>query len=183
MDTLRWTQQVDQVTQEVKRHFGDLSEDQLNWKPAPAVWSIAENLHHLITVNNTYPPIIQQLRNGTYKVSFLGSWKWLVNAIGNMILGSVQPDRKRPMKTFPIWEPASGNIPEILKQFEAHQSALHEMIAGSADLLGKQVVIASPANNKIVYTLEKAFDIIVAHEYRHVQQALEIKTLIKNNIA
>lgn len=178
MNTLRWTQQVEQVTQEVQHHFGNLSEAELNWKPSPAVWSIAENLHHLITVNNTYPPILQQLRSGTYKVSFFGGWKWLVNAIGNMILGSVQPDRKRPMKTFPIWEPASGNISGILKQFESHQSALNEMISGSADLLDKHAVIASPANNKIVYTLEKAFDIIVAHEQRHFQQALEVKARI-----
>jgi hypothetical protein len=31
----------------------------------------------------------------------------------------------------------------------------------------------SPANRNMVYTLERAFDIIVVHERRHFQQAME----------
>jgi hypothetical protein len=42
-------------------------------------------------------------------------------------------------------------------------------------------VISSPANKNIVYKLETAFDIIVSHEQRHLEQAKEILQLMKNN--
>jgi len=39
------------------------------------------------------------------------------------------------------------------------------------DLLNEGAIIYSPANRRIAYKLEVAFDIIVAHESRHLQQA------------
>ena len=47
--------------------------------------------------------------------------------------------------------------------------------------LANGVVISSPANKNIVYKLEVAFDIIVSHEQRHLEQAREVLQLIKNN--
>jgi hypothetical protein len=35
-------------------------------------------------------------------------------------------------------------------------------------------IISSPANKNIEYKLETAFDIIVAHEKRHLEQAREV---------
>jgi hypothetical protein len=48
------------------------------------------------------------------------------------------------------------------------------MIQSSSKLLEYKTVISSPANRNIVYKLETAFDIIVAHEFRHFEQAKEV---------
>jgi hypothetical protein len=40
--------------------------------------------------------------------------------------------------------------------------------------LNGKTVIASPASKMIVYTLDTAFDIIVTHERRHLEQAREV---------
>jgi hypothetical protein len=176
-----WLTTIDQVTQAVLADFGNLNAEQLNRKPDDATWSIAQNIDHLIVINTSYFPVIESLRMGTYRTPWLGKIGFLVSFFGNTVLKAVQPDRKRKMKTFPIWEPTQSDFkPEILIRFQNHQSRLKEFIQGSEDLLEKDVVISSPANKNIVYKLEKAFDIIVTHEQRHLAQAKEVYQMIKS---
>lgn len=78
------------------------------------------------------------------------------------------------MKTFRIWEPAVSVSENILQQFEKHQNELKQQIALSEKLVESGAVISSPVNRNIVYKLETAFDIIVAHEQRHFEQAKEV---------
>jgi hypothetical protein len=167
--------QIDETTQNFKASFGSLTSVQMNWKPNPETWSIAQNIDHLIVINETYYPVIQAVRQGTYTLPFIGKIGFMVSFIGNMILKSVQPDRKRKIKTFPIWEPSTSEIPEgILGRFENHQSELKKLMEISKDLIERRTVISSPANRNIVYKLETAFDIIIIHERRHLEQAKEV---------
>ena len=115
------------------------------------------------------------MREGKYKTPFTAKLGFMVNFLGKMILDAVHPDRKKKMKTFPIWEPAKSEIGgDILTRFEKHQNELKDLIIGCKDLLEKGVVISSPANKNIVYKLETAFDIITTHEQRHLEQAREL---------
>ncbi len=180
MDTTIWTEQIDRTTVGFKDAFGGLNGEQLNWKPDPNTWSVAQNIDHLIVINRTYYPVIASVRQGTYRLPFIARFGFMVNLLGKMILGSVQADRKRRMKTFPIWEPATSNIGAgILSRFEEEQLALKQLIAGCSDLLDKGTIISSPANKNIVYRLQTAFDIIVTHEQRHLAQAKELLMFIK----
>ena len=85
------------------------------------------------------------------------------------------------MKTFPVWEPGVSTIKgDILKTFEDHQKELKKKIEDAKEWLEKGIIIASPANRNIVYKLETAFDIIVTHEQRHMEQAREMLLLLNN---
>jgi hypothetical protein len=169
-----WLSQLDQLTEQFVTAFGALTSAQLNWKPAPQTWSIAQNIHHLIVVNESYYPILASLRSGTYKTPFIGKVGFMVSLFGKVILNSVKPDRKKKTKTFAIWEPTAITSEDILQQFEKHQSELKQQIAACEKLTGKGAVISSPVNKNIVYKLETAFDIIVSHEQRHLEQAKEV---------
>ncbi|RAV99463.1 DinB family protein [Pseudochryseolinea flava] len=170
-----WHPTIDKTTKDFVSTFGDLNERQLNWKPAPQTWSIAQNIDHLIVINNSYFDWIADIRNGKHQVHWLSKFNFMVNFFGKSILKSVQPDRKNRMKTFPRWEPSASTIPgDILEKFQHHQDDLKTLIANSQDLLEKGTVISSPASQVIVYKLETAFDIIVAHEQRHLEQAKEV---------
>lgn len=160
--------------------FSGLTTDQLNWKPNPNTWSIGQNVDHLIVINSTYFPVMEEVRNGSYKLPFVGRLGFMVSFLGKTVLKAVQPDRRKKMKTFPIWEPAKSDIqPDLWERFETHQEEVKKMISSSLDLLDKGTVISSPANSNIVYKLETAFDIIVAHERRHWVQAREVKELMR----
>jgi len=156
--------------------FGDLSSDELNWIPSDKTWNIAQNLEHIILINTSYFPIIQSIKEGTYKIPFPGRFRFVVNFFGKILLKAVQPNGKKRTKTLSIWEPPESEVdPEyLLIKFEEHQETFKEVIANSEDLLRKETVISSPANKNIVYSLKTAFDILVAHEQRHLEQSKEI---------
>jgi len=172
----RWTDQVDKITKDFKQSFGTLTIAELNWKPNQNTWSIGQNLDHLIAINGTYHPIIESVRAETYRLPFLAKFEFMVSFLGRTVLKAVQPDRKKRMKTFPVWEPTKSDIKEdIWEIFEQSQSDLKSLIKSSSDLLDNGTIISSPANRNIVYKLETAFDIIVSHEQRHFEQSLDIE--------
>lgn len=174
-----WIVTLEHITKQVESEFGMLTNEQLNWKPTPDTWSIAQNLDHLMVVNETYYPILASLKQGSYKIPFHGKIGFVVSFFGKAILKAVQPDRQKKMKTFPIWEPGISSLDDhILEKFEIHQQVLKQKIEEAKDLVEQGVVISSPANKNIVYKLETAFDIIVSHEQRHLEQAREILYLI-----
>jgi hypothetical protein len=180
MDIQRWIHDIDEVTTNFRNAFGSLDIARLNFKPNSTTWSIAQNIDHLMVINQTYFNAIAQIREEKIKLPWIGKVNFLVNLMGKVILNSVQPDRRQKMKTFPIWEPQQSNLDrDIIERFAIQQEKLKKLIGDSADLLSLKTVISSPANKNIVYKLETAFNIIVAHERRHFVQATE---LLKNGI-
>jgi hypothetical protein len=177
----KWTTQLDKLTESFVNTFGSLNNEQLNQKPNPQTWSIAQNIDHIIVINETYFPLIDELKQGKQSLPFMAKFNFIVNLLGKTILKSVQPDRKRKMKTFKIWEPNKNKLDlDILKKFQTHQEALKKQITSSEELIKNGAVISSPANKNIVYKLETAFDIIVSHEQRHFEQAKELLGLEAN---
>ncbi len=176
-----WITRIDKNTEDFIRTFGSLTTEEMNWKPNSDAWSIAQNIDHLIVINETYYPTLRALQEGTYKPPFIAKFGFIVSFLGKTVLKSVQPDRKKKIKTFKIWEPESGHIPEgTLERLKRHQAELKEHMESSADLINQKTIISSPANRNIVYKLETAFDIIVTHEQRHFEQAKEVLNLMRN---
>jgi hypothetical protein len=175
-----WEKELKEITAQFKNAFGQLPEETLNRKPAPKSWSIAENMEHLIKANESYYPVIKAIRNGTQALPFVAKFSFLTNLLGKFLLKAVAPDRGKKVKTFPIWEPQNSTIKgDIVERFEKHQQQLIAFIKNAEDLLQKETVISSPANKLIVYKLDKAFDILVSHEKRHYNQALEVLNSLK----
>lgn len=169
----KWEAQLRRISSEVQLAFGGLSPEQLNFKPNAATWSIAQNLAHLITINESYYPIVEQVRKGTYRLPFLGKIGFVHRFFGNFILKAVLPTTRKKMKTFPIWEPQQSAVSgDIVQRFAQHQTQFIAFMLGCQDLVDKGQLICSPASRTVVYTLEKAFEIIAQHEQRHLDQAL-----------
>ena len=76
---MNWTQEIDKITLDAEMQFSELSSEQINWKPNSQTWSIAQNLEHLIVVNETYYPVLSALKNGTYKKPFLANFGFIVS--------------------------------------------------------------------------------------------------------
>jgi hypothetical protein len=174
MDTSRWTQQIDAITDAFFADFGSLPQDVIFRKPAPDAWSIGENIAHIIRINESYYPILDALMDGSYRPAWTSKFGFIVRFFGDTVLKSVNPDRSNQMKTFPLWEPQLSE-PDIhlFEKFKAHQSELKSRIEGCSTLLDKGTIINSPANKYLVYKLETAFDIIVTHEKRHYEQCAD----------
>ncbi|MCL6259460.1 DinB family protein [Aquiflexum sp. TKW24L] len=168
----KWIDSIDNITSEAIEVFITLSVEKIHLKPNPETWSIAENFEHLITINRTYFPIFEKLKHGSFQGAFISKFPYFSNLFGNMILKSVSDGGKKKAKTFPLWEPKlTTEDATVLERFQNHQEELKNWIKEMQPFLEKKTIIHSPANKLIVYSLEKAIDIIVAHEQRHIDQA------------
>lgn len=180
MDVPHLHKQIDQLTEAFTVSFGTLNQEALNWKPDPASWSIAQNIMHLILLNESYYPAIRSLQQGTYAMPWLGRFSGVTGFFGTMLLRAVQPDRKQKLKTLGLWQPQSSTIAaDVLTQFADHQQGLKQMIEACQPLVSQGAVIASPANRIVVYKLGTALNILVTHEWRHLEQAKEVLALMK----
>jgi uncharacterized damage-inducible protein DinB len=175
LDTNIYTQKIEKITQWFLNEFGNLSEEELNWKSEKNRWSIAQILEHVITVNESYYPIFDELVAGSYRTPFFGKLPFMHSFFGNLILKYVQPDRRKKTKTISRWEPSYSRIRnDILNRFRTHQKELLKRIKSLANVAGKDTIINSPAGRNVVYSLDKAIAIIIAHEERHLNQAREM---------
>lgn len=177
----RWTLHIDKVTADFFREFGSLTSSDLAWKPNLASWSIAQYIDHLMMINNTYVPIVGSLRAGQYKQPLLARLGFIVDQSTRFIMDSVECDPINRMKTFANLRLVHGNNYEnILETFARHQDFLKQLVTDSYELLDKQVVIYSPGSRLIFYKLSTAFDVIVAQEKRHFEEAIEVLKLLQH---
>lgn len=51
-----WIKEIDKITHDFKEISERLTDAQLNWKVHKQTWSIAQNMDHLIVVNESYFP-------------------------------------------------------------------------------------------------------------------------------
>ena len=86
-----WHHRINRVTTAFEDIAGPLDAHDLNWKPNPQTWSIAQVMDHLITLNKTFWPILDQLEAGTYQAGFMARLPFMANFIGGFILKSVLP--------------------------------------------------------------------------------------------
>jgi hypothetical protein len=180
MNSSEAIKELEKLSIEIKDTFSSLNTDKLNFKPAENVWSISENLLHLAEINQSYFPVFKNLEMGNMKLPFMAKIPFVVGLFGKMILGSVNPDRSRKVKTFAIWEPGnSDSARPALDFFLDSQEKLIANIKANAKAVDSEQLISSPANKNIVYKLPVALEIIINHEKRHLNQAKELLLLIK----
>lgn len=175
-----WLKRIDELTEKFVSTFGELDNELLNIKPNQNTWSIAQIIQHIIILNESYFPLLEKLKSGNNELPFHAKFGFMVNLAGNLILKSVQPENVRKTKTLKIWEPALSNIPDgIIEKFRNHQGQLKSAIKECETFVKQGTIISSPANKNIVYKLETAFELIVVHEERHFNQAVEVMQKLK----
>lgn len=164
--------EIERVTAEVKRDFGSLTPEQLNWKPAPDRWSIGECLEHLIATNSQYFGIVEPALTGRNSKPLLGRIPGYAGMCGRMLINAVSPQAEGKVKTMQIFEPVRSTVDaEEVARFVEHQSKLVELVRRSERLDLNRTIIASPVTSLIVYSVADAWRVISAHEVRHLKQA------------
>lgn len=163
------------VSADARTSFGTFTRAQLNWKPSPDEWSVAQCLDHLITSNSGYLPLIKRIISGAHKTSLKERLPLLPRLFGPIVLKAVQPQSTRKFKAGKNFEPASSTIdPDIVARFESQQNELAEQMKLSEKLDLRKIIITSPVASFVTYSLLDAYRIVVAHDERHVAQAKRV---------
>lgn len=155
--------------------FYQLSVEELNWKPNANTWSVGQIVLHLIAVNDSYLPIIDQI--GNLSLPFSAKIAFVPRMFAKVLLKSVSPKSKKKVKTFSIWKPKKENVEhDILYKFSKRKHDLVLALKNNEKHIENNTLIHSPGNKFIVYGLENAFNIIIDHEKRHFLQAKALIT-------
>ena len=171
----RLVDEVRMIADDARASFGKLSAEELNWKPAADRWSVAQCFDHLITSNKGYLPIIESVRSGQRKTSFLERLPVLPGLAGKLLIKSLDPASTRKIKAPKKFEPAQSNISaSVIDDFAAQQEKVIEGMKSTSHLDLEKIVITSPAVSVVTYSLMDAYRVIVVHEQRHLQQAKRV---------
>ena len=160
------------ISENTKSIFGKLSAEQINWKPSEKVWSVGQCFEHLIVTNNLYFPNIQKVIDGTHRNNFFSKILFATDLIAVLMRNSLNPDQKRKMKTFKIFEPAASGVSEtMITDFAENQRKLIEMAKAVENLDIHKIKISEPVGAALNLRLDDAFEILAMHEKRHFKQA------------
>jgi hypothetical protein len=166
------TGELMQVADEATTVFGELSINQLNWKPSEKAWSIAQCLDHLITTHSLYFPLLERLGKDVVSETV---WE-RISPFSGFFGRSMSPDNPKKMKTTARAQPSASEIDGgIRKRFFDHQHQMIEHWGGlPADFDPAKTIISSPLLGLATYSLDDCFMILVVHGQRHLLQAKRV---------
>jgi len=184
MTTKELLQSAREITQDnidyIQKSIAKLSENQMNWRPNPGVWSVSEILAHMNEYSHYYHPVfkrrIENTRFTSTKEDFISSplgrsaWK-------SMKLGRLN-NVKRKFKAQKGYNPTidsslvKGNESD---QFLLLQTEFFEVIDLAENVNLKRVKIPISISKIIRLRLGDALLFVTYHNQRHLQQIKNLR--------
>ncbi|HXH71144.1 MAG TPA: DinB family protein [Pyrinomonadaceae bacterium] len=108
------------ISDDTQKTFGNLTAEQINWKPGVDGWSVGQCFEHLIKTNSLFFPELDKIAAGSRRNSFLENYSPLSSFFGNLLVNSLKKDtRKFKAPTQKIVPPSEIDA-NIVKLFTAH---------------------------------------------------------------
>ena len=164
--------ELEKLSENARTAFGNLSAEQMNWKPSAERWSVGQCFEHLIKINSAYFPQFESIIRGEKKQNLWETYSPLSGFFGNLLFKSLSPEAERKLKAPKVAKPSASNISSaIIEDFVTHQAELAGKIRQTEKLDTKKIIITSPFIKAITYSLFDTYRILVTHEKRHFGQA------------
>ena len=160
-----------EISGKAQNVFGNLSAEQINWKPNPDGWSVGQCFEHLIKSNRLFFPELERIADGRRANSFLENYSPLSSFFGNLLVNSLKKDERKFKAPTKAIVPPSDVDASIVELFAAHQTDLIERVKRTEMADWQKTKITSPFMKLITYTLADGYRVVVEHERRHVRQA------------
>src|SRR6266852_9318427 len=111
--------ETEKVNSDARQLVADLADAQLNWKPAPNGWSIAQCLEHLAVTSEKFDQdFARALARGREKRPASGAVRYRPTILGGWLVKQLLPDAKRKMPAPGVFRPAeSSTINGALDRF------------------------------------------------------------------
>jgi len=166
-------QSVQEIIHTIDHDFATLSSRELNWKPLPEKWSIAECLEHLNIYSRYYNPAMEHAiaEGKKYPATdgFKSSW------FGNFSVKSVHPDNMKLQKTLKRLDPAQSRVSDnVVEEFLMHQKKLQKILSESRTLNLNRIKIPAEVAKFMKLRLGDCLRFVIAHEQRHIRQAKNV---------
>ena len=167
--------EIDAVSRDAERTFGGLTTPQLNWKPAPDRWSVAQCFDHLIRINGLMLDGIVRALDPATPRALAQRLPGLPRVFGRVMIRSLSPTATRKLPAPASARPSTSDLGgDIILRFVETQVAMRERLRSFEHRALAETIMVSPFTSVIAYPVLDACRIIVAHERRHVEQARRV---------
>ena len=154
------------------------SAEALAKRPQPGSWSAAECIAHLTLTNRHYPPLVR----GALDTAPMGDGPYRMDLRGRFLRWILEPPYRSGVKTMPSMEPQAGESPEqVLAGFLASQDELLKLLESARGKALEKAIITSPFSKRMRYNAYSCFQVLVAHERRHLWQAEQVLAQMKKS--
>ncbi len=149
---------------------GPLTSEQLNWKPAPQRWGVAQCLDHVITVNRLY---LDRMREALPEARPADPGRpFRPGPLGRRFAEALGPGAPRRMKTVRRFAPSASALPSgIVDDFTEQQLELEDVYGQALAVDLTRTRVASPASRLIRFRLGDILVLLANHQERHLGQA------------
>jgi hypothetical protein len=169
--------EAEELSDAARQLVSGLTEAQLNWKPAPEKWSIAQCLDHLTVTSGSFD---------TYFTAAVarGRKKWPVSTgppyrpslIGGWLIKQVNPETGRNFSAPKVFRPSdSSTIHGALESFLKQQERFLKFVREADGVNYNKTKLRSPVTPLMRYSLADAFVVTVVHGQRHLAQARRVR--------
>jgi len=162
------------ITDDARDAFGNLTGDQLNWKPSEKGWSVAQCLNHLILTNEQFYPEMDKLASGTRKNSFFENYSPFTGFFGRFLIKAVTEGSKPASAPSKKIVPPSDLPADIVDRYCAHQEEMIEKLKLTGGTDWEKTIVTSPFMPIMTYSLADANKVLVEHSKRHINQAKRV---------
>lgn len=164
------------LRERVTEFAGGLSREQLEWRPAPGAWSIAECVDHLTVTTNEFTDAIRRgifrsrQRNFNAKPGRIARQ----TLAGRLLTHLVSPDSARKYKTPAVLQPRPGVSGHVVERFFQAQSRLEQIVSATEGLDLNRIRFGSPMTPLLNLNAAETLIILSLHTERHLEQAERI---------
>jgi len=161
----------------VRAEFSNITVGQLNWQPAQKTWSIAQCLDHLTISHSSYFSDLKKITEGNYQMSFWEKYSPFSRKFGQILKNQLQEQVDRKMIAPDKLQPKTSEMKlEFIEHYHKNLDSFLEYISNCKNIDLDKTIITSPALRMVTYSLRDAFQFLIQHEHRHINQAIRVKT-------
>src|SRR5690242_11090867 len=164
-------QSFEQAKADARQLLTGSNEEVLRKRPSQDSWSALECVGHLNLGNSMMLAEIEKAIDQSRALHKAPDQNYKMDLIGKLMVWSFKPGRVKLKAPAAIAKPIQhGSAQKALSEFERHQDEAIGLIRGSAGLAIDRCKMKSPFAS-VRYSAYSAFEIIAAHNRRHLWQA------------
>jgi hypothetical protein len=173
VDDLR--RQFEQISADADALVTPLSDHQFNWRPASEAWSVAECVEHLNVTARMYLPKLDEAIADAISRGRYGEGPFRYSWLGRWFVRIQEPPAKIRVRAPKAFQPGpTRSRSEIMAAFRAYQVQYIDRLRQANGLDLARAYVSSPAGAWIRFSLGSGFDLMAAHERRHLWQARNV---------
>ncbi len=167
--------EIDAASRDTEAVFGSLTASQLNWKPAPSRWSVAQCFDHLIRINGLMLDAMARSLDPAVPKALVHRVPGLPRIFGRVMIRSLTPTATRKLTAPASARPSTSALGgDIIVRFVEAQGGMRQRLRTFEPGALANTTMVSPFVSVVAYSVLDACRIIVAHERRHFDQALRV---------